>query len=149
MSWIHDKHLSSAMFGFTPGGSFGLENRLVAVGRYYKGNTGNQIIGTFYPMHPSASMCLATGCTFENSPIFDLFFQYTANASAVTLSDFFFWGRLNAWSQNDHSPPQIFCFQASSAGFTNILGLYHLVSKEGWNIGGVSFPSVRAWGITY
>lgn len=143
MSWYTDKLIKEALDNVVPSGGFVYEARLEMWGKIAPHNGAQNVLAVATPVMPSVSMAQATSCTFETADIFDVFVNYTASASSITLSDFFYVGRYPAHWQNDHSPPYIYCL---ATNFSGPIGTYIVVSKNNWNIGGTLFPSARCAG---
>lgn len=137
--------LSETLGNFAPAGSHVLENRLTGWAKPRYNMTTQNCWCSFTIMNPSATMIQASGCSFETSQVIDIFIHYTANASAVTFSDMLYWGRVDAATYgNDHSPPDIMVFGATSTLSFAAQGMVYFVTKNNLLVGGVGFPSAIA-----
>lgn len=146
MSWWTDRLIKEALDNVVPSGGQVYEARLELWCKLAPKNGTNNIIAVATPMMPNASLALATSCSYERTDIFDVFVNYTASASSITVSDFFYAGRYPAHWQCDHSPPFIWCF---ASNLSCPAGNYIVITKNNWNIGGTLYPSARATGRVY
>lgn len=149
--WYADKLIQRALQELEPRGQVAPEPRLLLfpMGQYGHTNTlarqscRNWFMAT--PMYPTPAEVMATGATFETSQIVDMFAQYSAHASSMSFAGYEYLGRFDVVDKvPTQTPPSIYFYRNSGVSLATANCNIVMVTKDGWLISGVSYPSACA-----
>ena len=147
MSWKNDYDLRNALSELLGAGQ-GSPNELVPL--IHPGSlTGHLTYRLFTTLMASGdNSYTAVESTFERDDVYDLYLQYTAHSSSVTVSDFYFVATGSCGTYSSDQYPAVlplFCADSMNTlfGFAAVNYILHLITKEGWVINGVSYPSIH------
>lgn len=151
MSWLHDYLLSEALDGVVVSGSGGRPVQLIPVDSYLHNTYGSHTHAAIEAVTPwDPPDVWATQSTYEVDGVYQTFYQFPSAPTSWSLADFTF---LTAWSAYGvgfkSNPAVIPLFTAwgdsldAQVGGDAGEGWVHIITKEGWLINGVSYPSVH------
>lgn len=147
MSWFDDFRIRRAISDL-PAGS-GQAPRLICCPSHPTVGATDAIIKwrNFGVVVPNCvSNCADTTSTFENDSVFQIF-MYAPPATGITLSDMTYIGTYSVFSFTyQTNPPFIYLhwhelYYSTMAAYSGTAGTLYFVTKHGWNINGVSYPS--------
>lgn len=149
--WYADKLIQEALRELDPRGRVSPEPRLLLfpAGIYGNANTlarkANRIWFMATPMYPTPEEVMATAATYEVSQVVDLFAQYSAHASSMSFAGYEYLGRFDVLDKaQTQTPPSIYLYMPTGVSLVTSNCSIVMVTKDGWLISGVSYPSATA-----
>jgi len=151
MSWRNHVKIRDAIADKKAGGASGSPDPKLMYWRelaYMYYSYGQSAPLVFAPEIPLATY--RTDCTFERQSVLDVFYQHTAYSSVTLTGDMYYCGCYDTMEIGRLSYPPVAIWYVTAATFitpspsTFKGGMIHIITKNGWNIEGVSYPSIKA-----
>lgn len=147
MSWYHDYLLRDAIASADVSLSGGGDRRLITFRMGHKLDSAepHRVPFVFIPAQNDSPW--ATTCTYERDGIIQLYVQHTANSTAWTAGDMLFIASFDVTYGPHKGYPPVLPFHVRYALDPSLpqtdFMMAHIITKEGWRINGVSYPSAH------
>jgi hypothetical protein len=150
MSWLGDRIVQEAFDELSPVGRFQPDPRLFLYPAGAWGATNSvarkaqRILLAATPAFPTTDEVTATAATYETVGVLTVYAQYSTHTSA-SFTGYTQVATVDAYDKPcTQFPPVIYFYFATGISIATTNSILTLVTKEGWLISGVSYPSASA-----